>query len=59
MFGHQSAVLTMNTYADLPDDLELVAAALDDARNAALSLLQTVCGLERRRPPDRSHRLGA
>lgn len=33
MLGHQSAVLTMDTYADLfPDDLELVSAALDKAR---------------------------
>ena len=32
-----SAVLTMDTYADLfPDDLELVSAALDKARQAAL-----------------------
>ena len=37
MLAHQSAVLTMDTYADLfPDDLELVAAALDSARNRAL-----------------------
>jgi integrase len=39
MLGHQSAVLTMDTYADLfPDDLELVSAALDKARLAALEL---------------------
>jgi hypothetical protein len=37
VLGHQSAVLTMDTYADLfPDDLELVAAALDSAHNRAL-----------------------
>jgi integrase len=37
MLGHQSAVLTMDTYADLfPDDLELVSSALDKARQAAL-----------------------
>lgn len=37
MLGHASAVLTMDTYADLfPDDLEMVAAALDDARGRAL-----------------------
>src|SRR4029079_17946400 len=37
MLGHQSAVLTMDTYADLfPDDLELVSAALDKGRQAAL-----------------------
>lgn len=37
MLGHASAVLTLDTYADLfPDDLELVAAALDAARRSAL-----------------------
>ena len=37
MLGHASAVLTMDTYADLfPDDLELVSAALDDARARSL-----------------------
>ena len=37
MLGHASAVLTLDTYADLfPDDLEMVSAALDDARRAAL-----------------------
>jgi integrase len=37
MLGHASAVLTLDTYADLfPDDLEMVAAALDDARRGAL-----------------------
>jgi hypothetical protein len=37
MLGHQSAVLTMDTYAELfPDDLELVSAALDKARQTAL-----------------------
>ena len=36
MLGHASAVLTLDTYADLfPDDLELVSAALDDARQEA------------------------
>ena len=34
---HQSAVLTMDTYADLfPDDLELVSSALDKGSQAAL-----------------------
>jgi integrase len=34
-----SAVLTLDTYADLfPDDLEMVSAALDDARRTALEL---------------------
>ena len=38
MLGHQSAVLTMDTYADLfPDDLELVSTALDKAQQAALN----------------------
>jgi Phage integrase family len=37
MLGHASAVLTLDTYADLfPDDLEQVSTALDDARTAAL-----------------------
>ena len=37
MLGHASAVLTLDTYADLfPDDLELVSAALDDARTRSL-----------------------
>ena len=39
MLGHASAVLTLDTYADLfPDDLEMVSAALDDARRTALEL---------------------
>jgi integrase len=38
MLGHQSAALTLDTYADLfPDDLELVSAVLDQARQAALN----------------------
>jgi integrase len=38
MLGHQSAALTLDTYADLfPDDLELVSAALDQARQIALA----------------------
>jgi integrase len=37
MLGHASAVLTLDTYADLfPDDLELVSAALDEARTKSL-----------------------
>jgi hypothetical protein len=37
MHGHASAVLTLDTYADLfPDELEMVAAALDSARRGAL-----------------------
>lgn len=39
MLGHQSAALTLDTYTDLfPDDLELVSAALDQARQAALDV---------------------
>jgi integrase len=38
MLGHQSAALTLDIYADLfPDDLELVSAVLDQARQAALN----------------------
>ena len=37
MLGHASAVLTLDTYADLfPDDLEHVSTALDEARAASL-----------------------
>lgn len=37
MLGHASAVLTLDTYADLfPDDLERVSAALDGARTSSL-----------------------
>jgi hypothetical protein len=55
MLGHGSAVLPLDTYADLfPEDLELVSAALDDARSAALkpcaNLLRTDCGLRADRP---------
>jgi integrase len=38
MLGHASAVMTLDTYADLfPDDLDRVAEALDDARAKALT----------------------
>jgi hypothetical protein len=38
MLGHGRAVLPLDTYADLfPEDVELVSAALDDARSAALN----------------------
>jgi integrase len=41
MLGHASAVLTLDSYADLfPDDLELVSAALDAARREALEALE-------------------
>lgn len=37
MLGHASAVMTLDTYADLfPDDLDRVAEALDEARSNAL-----------------------
>jgi integrase len=37
MLGHTSAAMTLDVYADLfEDDLDLVAASLDDARSAAL-----------------------
>ncbi|UZF57079.1 site-specific integrase [Gordonia polyisoprenivorans] len=37
MVGHASAAMTLDTYADLfPDDLELVSAALSEARARAL-----------------------
>src|SRR6202011_4713542 len=38
MLGHASAVLTLDTYADLfPDDLEQVSVALDVARTKSLN----------------------
>ncbi|MED5802936.1 site-specific integrase [Gordonia sp. Z-3] len=41
MLGHQSAALTLDTYADLfPDDLERVAEALDAARESAAGRLR-------------------
>ena len=52
MLGHHSAVLTMDTYADLfPDDLELVSAAHDKARNAALN--STADQLTKKKTPTR------
>ena len=57
MLGHQSAVLTMDTYADLfPDDLELVAAALDGARRTALESAADVLRTGMQKSPDRSDR---
>jgi len=36
MLGHASATMTLDTYADLfPDDLEAVAARLDEAQALA------------------------
>ena len=38
MMGHASAAMTLDTYADLfPDDLERVAAALDEAVRQAMA----------------------
>jgi hypothetical protein len=53
---HQSAVLTMDTYADLfPDDLELVSAALDKARQAALERTADQLRTEAEKGPDRNY----
>jgi len=53
--GHQSAVLTMDTYADLfPDDLELVSAALDKARQAALHGTADQLRTETEKGPDQN-----
>jgi hypothetical protein len=56
MLGHQSAVLTMDTYADLfPDDLELVSAALDKARGAALGFTADHLRTETEKGPDQNY----
>jgi integrase len=59
MLGHASAVLTLDTYADLfPDDLEMVSAALDDARPGA----RIYCGPAadwHRKGPDQNDQSGA
>ena len=56
MLGHQSAVLTMDTYADLfPDDLELVSAALDKAREAALGCTADQLRTDTEKDPDRNY----
>jgi integrase len=55
MLGHQSAVLTMDTYADLfPDDLELVSTALDKARQAALNRAADQLRTETEKVPDQN-----
>lgn len=52
MPGHQSAVLTMDTYADLfPDDLELVSSALD---RGTAGRSRIYCGLTQKKAPTRS-----
>ena len=59
MLGHQSAVLTMDTYADLfPDDVELVSAALDKARQAALELTADQLRTGTERNPDQEFQSG-
>lgn len=41
MLGHASAAMTLDTYADLfPDDLEAVAARLDEARAASIGTVR-------------------
>lgn len=45
MLGHASAAMTLDVYSDLfPDDLEAVAARLDEARSASIGgvCVQTV-----------------
>ena len=55
MLGHQSAVLTMDTYADLyPDDLELVSTALDKAQQAALNRTADRLRLRQKKSPTRT-----
>ena len=59
MLGHASAVLTLDTYADLfPDDLEPVSAALDTARQASLGLPADALRTERNKGPNQDSRSG-
>jgi site-specific recombinase XerC len=63
MLGHASAVLTVDTYADLfPYDLELVAAALDEARRDALEQARDSAADQlrtgKREGPDRNDQSG-
>lgn len=52
MLGHKSAAMTLDTYADLfPDDLEAVAAALDQA---ARESVPKMCPNKKSAPPRRS-----
>ena len=52
MLGHKSAAMTLDTYADLfPDDLEAVAAALDQA---ARDSVPKMCPNKKSAPPRRS-----
>jgi integrase len=53
MLGHASAVLTLDTYADLfPDDLEQVSTALDEARVKALKSAADQLRTETEEDPD-------
>jgi integrase len=60
MLGHQSAALTLDTYADLfPDDLELVSAVLDQARQAALAATADQLRTRTGKAPDQNDQSGA
>ncbi|WP_197676125.1 hypothetical protein [Nakamurella panacisegetis] len=51
MQGHKSAATTLDVYADLfPDDLDLVAIALDQAASAAV-VPKTAQGQKKGQPP--------
>ena len=53
MLGHASAVLTLDTYADLfPDDLEQVSAALDAARSKSLKAAADQLRTEKEEGPE-------
>lgn len=59
MLGHASAVLTLDTYADLfPDDLEQVSAALDAARIKSLKPTADQLRTEMERGPNQNRQLG-
>ncbi len=59
MLGHASAVLTLDTYADLfPDDLEQVSAALDEARMRALKSTADQLRTGTEEGPDQNDRSG-
>ena len=60
MLGHASAVLTLDTYADLfPDDLEQVSTALDEARVKALKSAADQLRTETEEDPDPNKQIGA
>jgi hypothetical protein len=59
MLGHASAVLTLDTYADLfPDDLEVVSAALETARQASLGSPADALRTGEAQSPDRNDQSG-